>query len=233
MISKTGIAKTGTAKTGTMALPRPRAVLFDWDSTLVDNWGAITLALAETFVAMGREPWGEDEVRANAKRSMRESFPLLFGDRAEEAGKLFYDAFSRNHLETVEALPGAEDLLHRLHGAGIPIALVSNKNGTYLRAEARRLGWDGMFHRMIGATDAPRDKPAPDAVLMALEETGLAPHDDIWFVGDSAIDMACAHAVGCVPIMLHPEDPHPEDISDTPPAIHLPGCLELVQILAI
>lgn len=214
-------------------LPRPRAVLFDWDSTLVDNWGAITLALAEAFVAMGREPWGEDEVRANAKRSMRESFPLLFGDRAEEAGRLFYDAFGRIHLETVEALPGAEDLLHRLHWAGVPIALVSNKNGDYLRAEARRLGWDGMFHRMIGATDAPRDKPAPDAVLMALEETGLGPRDDIWFVGDSAIDMACAHAVGCVPILLHPEDPHPEDVSETPPAIHLPGCLELIQILAV
>ena len=140
-------------------LPKPRAVLFDWDSTLIDNWGAIAAALAEVFVAMGHVPWSEAEVRANAKHSMRDTFPKLFGDRAEEAGQLFYTAFARDHLATVTPLPGAFDLLDHLHRARVPMALVSNKNGKYLRAEAAHLGWDVMFHRLVGATDAPRDKP--------------------------------------------------------------------------
>ena len=36
---------------------RPRALLFDWDNTLVDTWGAIHHALTVTFEAMGETPW--------------------------------------------------------------------------------------------------------------------------------------------------------------------------------
>jgi len=210
---------------------RPKVVLFDWDSTLVDNWGAITAALAATFETFGMRAWSEEEVRANAKRSMRDSFPILFGADTERATARFYQAFADKHLETVRALDGAEAVLTHLREAGIPMALVSNKNGTYLRAEARHLGWDGYFHRMIGATDAPRDKPAPDAVHLAMEGLDLTPGPDLWFVGDSAIDMACAHAVGCRAIMLHPQDPHPEDLSAHPPAVHVAGCGDLLALV--
>ena len=140
-----------------IVLPRPRAVLFDWDSTLVDNWGAITRALELTFVTMGRVPWTEDEVRARAKKSLRDTFPALFGDRADEATRLFYDGFEAVHLETLRSLEGSLDLLERLQALAVPTAVVSNKSGGYLRREAAHLGWDRYFHRIVGATDAPRD----------------------------------------------------------------------------
>ena len=54
-------------------LRRPGAVLFDWDSTLVDNWGAIARALNATLVAMGHAPWSEDEVRRRATASARDA----------------------------------------------------------------------------------------------------------------------------------------------------------------
>ena len=210
------------------ALRRPRAVVFDWDSTLVDNWGGIARALDQTFRAMGRVPWSEDEVRANAKKSLRDTFPTLFGERSDEATKLFYTGFEAVHLETLRALDGATEILEALRGRGVPMAVVSNKNGGYLRREAAHLGWDRYFHRIVGATDAPRDKPAPDPVHMALEGTGVAAGPDVWFVGDSAIDLACAHAAGCTAVLVHPEDPHPEDVTVHPPAAHLSGCRALL-----
>lgn len=213
------------------ALPPPRAVLFDWDSTLVDNWGAIARALDRTFVAMGREPWSEEQVRANAKKSLRDTFPALFGDRAEEATQLFYAGFEAVHLDTLKALEGAADLLAALADRRVPTAVVSNKSGTYLRREAAHLGWDRYFHRIVGATDAPRDKPAPDPVHLALDGTGIVAGPDVWFVGDSAVDLACAHATGCTAVLLHPDDPHPEDLSAHPPAVHLPGCHALLSRL--
>lgn len=212
-------------------LPRPRAVLFDWDSTLVDNWGAIARALEGAFVAMGHVPWSEDEVKARAKKSVRDTFPMLFGSRSDEATRLFYDGFEAVHLETIRMLEGATELLERLAALGIPMAVVSNKSGGYLRREAAHLGWDRYFHRIVGATDAPRDKPAPDPVFMALEGTGIEPGPDVWFVGDSAVDLACAHAAGCTAVLVHPEDPHPEDVTVHPPALHLPGCVALLRHL--
>ncbi len=211
-----------------IVLQRPRAVVFDWDSTLVDNWGGITRALERTFVAMGRTPWTEVEVRANAKMSLRDSFPILFGERSEEATQLFYSGFEAVHLEMLRALDGAPDILEALLARGIPTAVVSNKNGGYLRREAAHLGWDRYFHRIIGATAAPRDKPAPDPVHLALEGTGIPAGPEVWFVGDSAVDLACAHAAGCTAVLIHPENPHPEDVTIHPPAAHLNGCRALL-----
>lgn len=214
-----------------IVLPRPRAVLFDWDSTLVDNWGAIARALERTFLAMGHVPWTEDEVRARAKKSLRDTFPTLFGDRSDEATRLFYDGFDSVHLETLRALEGALETLERLQALDIPMAVVSNKSGRYLRREAAHLGWDRYFHRIVGATDASRDKPAPDPVFMALDGTGVPAGPEVWFVGDSAVDLACAHAAGCTAVLVHPEDPHPEDVSIHPPALRLSGCRALLRQL--
>lgn len=212
-------------------LPPPRAVLFDWDSTLVDNWAAIARALERTFLAMGRHPWTEGEVRANAKQSLRDTFPDLFGDRWEEAQRLFYSTFEDVHLDTLTVLPGAEDLLTTLGQRGVPMGVVSNKTGRYLRAEAAHLGWTPWFHRIVGAQDAAHDKPAPDAIHMALEGSGVAAGPEVWFVGDSAVDLACAHAAGCTAILLHPSDPHPENLRPYPPALHLAGCTALLERL--
>ena len=58
----------------------PRAFLFDWDNTLVDSWPIIHDALNVTLTAFGKEPWSLDETRSRVRKSMRDSFPKLFGD---------------------------------------------------------------------------------------------------------------------------------------------------------
>ena len=35
-----------------MTLPAPKAILFDWDNTLVDSWTVIHHAMTATFEAM-------------------------------------------------------------------------------------------------------------------------------------------------------------------------------------
>jgi len=181
---------------------RPRAVLFDWDNTLVDCWGVIHRALAETFTAMGREPWTLEETRVRVRRSLRDSFPELFGDRWHDARTLFYASYRDNHLAGLAPLPGAGELLEALRHRDIVAGVVSNKDGRYLRAEAGHLGWTHHFNALVGATDAPEDKPAPAPVHLALRGSGIAPGADVWLVGDAAIDMECAHRAGCRAILV-------------------------------
>jgi phosphoglycolate phosphatase len=209
---------------------RPRALLFDWDNTLVDTWGAIHHALTVTFEAMGREPWTLGQTRQRVRRSAREAFPALFGGRAEEAAGIFYEAFESDHLDTLEAREGADALLRGLMESGsYYLAVVSNKRGDLLRREAAQLGWDGYFERLVGATDAARDKPAVDAVEMALGDSGLAPGPEVWFVGDTDIDMLCAANAGCLPVLLRPEPPGAGEFTGSEPRIHVAGCVQLLQ----
>ncbi len=211
-------------------LVRPRALLFDWDNTLVDTWGAIHHALKVTFEAMDQEPWTLAQTRQRVRRSAREAFPVLFGARAEEAAGIFYQAFESDHLETLEAREGAEALLRGLvESGGYYLAVVSNKRGDLLRREAARLGWEGYFERLVGANDAARDKPAVDAVKMALGDSGLAPGPEIWFVGDTDIDMVCAANTGCLPVLLRAEPPGADEFTGSEPGVHVVGCVQLLE----
>ncbi len=213
-----------------MTAVRPRALLFDWDNTLVDSWGALHHALTVTFEAMDREPWTLEETRRRVRRSAREAFPELFGERAEEAAAIFYRTFESDHLETLEACAGAEAMLRGLaESGGYYLAVVSNKRGDLLRREAARLGWDGYFERLVGANDAARDKPAVDAVNMALGGSGLTPGPEVWFVGDTDIDMVCAANAGCLPVLLRAEPPGAGEFAGSEPEVYVAGCVQLLE----
>ena len=208
---------------------RPRALVVDWDNTLVDTWSQIRRALNHTLVAMGHEPWTAAQTRERVRASARDSFPQLFGARAEEAIALFYATFEADHLERLSPLPGAEDALRRLAEAGLVLAVVSNKQGRLLRREAEHLGWTGLFHRLVGATDAAKDKPAPEPVALALEGSGVAPGAEVWLVGDTDIDMLCALNAGCRPVLLRAAAPEPGEFPEAPPERHIPDWPTLAE----
>ena len=192
-------------------LPPPRAVLFDWDGTLVDNWGVIHGALNDVLEAWGMPRWTREEAMERISRSQRDSFPTLFGPRWQEAREAFYRGFEARHLADMVVLPGAADLLSTLTETGLVLGVVSNKQGGYLRRESTHLGWNRHFHSLVGAGDAARDKPSADPVHLALASTGIAAGPDVWFVGDSSTDVATAHASGCTAILVRQPggNPHP------------------------
>ena len=53
-------------------LPRPAAIVWDWDNTLVDGWAAIAAGLNAAFAAFGLPGWTVEEVKAD----MRQVVPM-------------------------------------------------------------------------------------------------------------------------------------------------------------
>jgi phosphoglycolate phosphatase len=213
-------------------LTPPRAILFDWDNTLADNWAAIHAAMNVTLIAMEQRPWTVEQSRDRIKGSLRESFPLLFGNRWREAGRIYRDAFEREHLVQLREMPNAGEMLAALRRRGLYLAVVSNKMGRYLRIEADRLGWTGHFGRLVGAQDADMDKPAIEPVEMALAGSGVARGPDVWFVGDTDIDMICAVNASCTPILLRAAPPGGGEFVTGRPARHVKGCSSLANLVA-
>jgi len=212
-------------------LAMPRVLLFDWDNTLVDSWPCIHEAMNTTLLTMGHAPWTLAETKARVGLSMREAFPLLFKDRWEEAREVFYARFRAIHLETLCETPGAIATVRALAGRGIRLAVVSNKAGPFLRREAEVLGVGTLFDALIGAGDAPRDKPAPDPGLMALAPSGVTPGPWVWFVGDTAVDLECAAALGCPGVLVRPEPPAPGEFATAPPDHHVSECAGLLDLV--
>lgn len=208
----------------------PRALVFDWDNTLVDSWATIHEALARTFTAMGHPPWSLAETKARVRHSLRDAFPPLFGARWTEAQKLYLDHFTAIHLERLRPAAGAAELLREAQAAGFHLAVLSNKTGRILRREADHLGWTPYFRRLVGAGDASADKPDPAAMRAALDGCGLA-GDQVWYIGDTALDMECAMRAGCVGILLGGYDPQNEDFVRFPPQRRFAAFSELGRFL--
>ena len=183
-------------------LPKPKAIIFDWDNTLADTWPLIQMAIDNTMVEMSKEPWGLEKVRNNIHKSMRESFPEIFGDDWEKAGRIYKNAYRDIHLDKIQLLDGALDLIDKISQSNILQCVVSNKMGVTLRKEVSKIDVDQKFFSLIGSMDSSMDKPNKAPVELALLGSGLDPlKDEIWFIGDTISDLECAYNAGCRPII--------------------------------
>src|ERR1700722_1056450 len=122
---------------GVSVTPAPSVLLYDWDNTLVDAWAGITTSLNAAFSAFGLPVWTVEDTRNRVRVSMRESFPVMFGDRWEDARDIFYQTLTRHHLQHVTPMPGVMAILRA--GAPWVQGVVSNKKGDFLRAEVAHL----------------------------------------------------------------------------------------------
>ncbi len=183
------------------SLPLPKAVLFDWDNTLVDTWPVIHQALFDTMTHWNMTPWTLEEVKLKVGKSLRDAFPDMFGSEWEAAGDFYMDAYRSRHLLQLQPLADVVPLLEHVRRVVPFVGLVSNKKGDNLRKEISHLGWEGYFDVAVGAGDAEHDKPHTAPAKMALERAGLAMGKDIWFIGDTTTDLECATAGGMMSIL--------------------------------
>lgn len=185
-----------------MSLVTPHTVLFDWDNTLVDTWPIIHQALKDTFEPYGMQPWSMQQVKAHVARSMREAFPDIFGEKAEEAGELYISAYRKYQFEWLTPLAGALDSLRALQHTHLKLGVVSNKRSEFLAKEIEHLGWEEYFDVVIGAGDAEHDKPHAAPALLALMKLHITPDKGVWFIGDSNADLECAHNAAITPVLF-------------------------------
>jgi phosphoglycolate phosphatase len=131
-------------------------------------------------------------------------------------------------LANVTPMPGAAEAL--LAGATWPRGVVSNKAGDYLRAEVVHLGWSAHFTAVIGAGDAVADKPSPEPIFMALDKMGFSPSQDIWYLGDTALDMQAARAAGVTAVLVG-DAAHDGGVELASPDLHVHSAHDLAAWL--
>ena len=67
-------------------------------SPVGSGWAAIAAGLNAAFRAFGLPEWSLAEVKGRVRRSLRESFPEIFGPDWETAREIFYAEVRARHL---------------------------------------------------------------------------------------------------------------------------------------
>jgi beta-phosphoglucomutase len=158
-----------------LSLPRPEAVLFDFDGILVDTEPMHYRAFLEILDPLGMGfPWKE-YVETYMGFDDRDAFREAF--RAKKVvlddgnlGKLVAaksEAFLRGLRAGVTAYPGAVPLVETLHAAGLPLALCSGALRSDIDPILAQLGVARRFDVIVSADDVRRSKPDPESYALA------------------------------------------------------------------
>ncbi len=174
----------------------PKAILFDWDNTLVDTWPLIHGGMQFVFENRGLTPWTLQQTKDRCHESARDAFPKLFPDDWQSAMDDFYKYVRAQHVSETVLLPFARDLIESLSSLNISLGVVSNKTRDILVEEIEHLGFSEHFGVIVGSGDAVRDKPDAAPLLLALNKLNVLPSADVWMIGDTPADWAAAKAAG-------------------------------------
>lgn len=175
---------------------RVGAFLFDLDGTLVDSYAAITASVNHVRSAHGLPPLSQTEVRQHVGRGSHHLLERTVpGGDPEESQRRFH----RHHPSVLHAgtrlLPGAEEALRAVQGAGMRIGICTNKPLAFTRGILEHFGLARLIDAVVGPEDVERLKPAPDMLQVCLNRLNVDPTQAV-YVGDMSVDVESARAAG-------------------------------------
>ncbi|MER8522434.1 phosphoglycolate phosphatase [Mesorhizobium sp. M0814] len=186
-----------------------KAILFDLDGTLVDSAPDIAAAVNELLAGRDLPPLRLDQVKAMigggirklVERAFAASGTPLLGIALDEANRVMAAIYRRHLTGRTRLMPGVREVLTHLHLSGIAMAVVTNKPQLAAREILLHFRLTDYLGAIIGGDAVTYLKPAPDALLLALDLLQVEPRDTL-MVGDSSADVAAARAAGMAVILL-------------------------------
>lgn len=179
-----------------------RAIAWDMDGTLVDTeprWGIATYEMA-TLMGVDLTP-EQRAVTVGGTAENTISTCLEFAGQTPNPGLIdtwktwFFARMGEILSEGFDFRPGFPELLHDIHDAGIPQALVTNTARSLVDHCLPVIG-DEFFATSVAEDEVPRGKPYPDGYARACDLMDVNP-DDVLVVEDSPTGMSAARAAGC------------------------------------
>ncbi|SMQ21152.1 haloacid dehalogenase superfamily, subfamily IA, variant 3 with third motif having DD or ED/haloacid dehalogenase superfamily, subfamily IA, variant 1 with third motif having Dx(3-4)D or Dx(3-4)E [Streptomyces sp. Ag82_O1-12] len=175
-----------------------RAAVFDVDGTLVDTNHLHVVAWWEAFRQAGHDVPMHAVHRAVGLPSTDLVAHVLGEDRDTDQDadiSAGHKALYGQYFDRLPALPGAGDLLRRLHRDGWTVVLATSAGGAELGALRRAIDADEAISATASADDVDEGKPSPEPVEHALELAGV-PAERAVFVGDTVWDMRAGSRAG-------------------------------------
>ncbi|HEY4346263.1 MAG TPA: HAD-IA family hydrolase [Gaiellaceae bacterium] len=171
-------------------------VLFDLDGTVVDSGGIILASMRyATQTVLGREIPDDALMAAVGGPGLEAQMHEFGGDEHLEELVRVYRAHNEPLHDQLEMCFGMDDVLLKLKGEGRTLGLVSAKRRSTVELAFAATAIGHLFDAVVGGDETPRQKPAPDPLLLALERLDARAEDAV-YVGDSPYDMAAAKAAG-------------------------------------
>ncbi len=183
-----------------------RALIFDFDGTIIDSETPVYEGWRATYAEHGHELPLERyvEIIGTAAHTFDPHGHLetligrtldrehLTAARQEKHRAVIYEA---------DTLPGVRTWIEEATALMMPLAIASSSQGWWIEHNLSRLNLRERFHTVRTREMVAQAKPAPDLFLAALDGLGVAAHEAI-VIEDSAHGVTAAKAAGLFTIAV-------------------------------
>jgi phosphoglycolate phosphatase len=184
-----------------------KLVCLDLAGTTVGDIAMVERAFAEAIATQGIVPGTGAYARAmvhvhrSRGRPKIEVFRGIFpGNEAQaQAANLTFERSYEGALGRagLVPMPGVVDVLDKLRGSGVQLALITGFSRVTLSRVLSVLGWHDKVDLAISPEDVGgRGRPYPDMVLHAVLRLGVEDVRQVAVVGDAESDMLCGRRAG-------------------------------------
>lgn len=172
--------------------------IFDWDGTLSDSTGMITLAMQLAAEDLGWRRPEDHEVHEIIGLGLPEAIAQLFPDLGEAARQHIRERYAFHFVSLDQQRPSAlfpavQETLEYLRAEGHQLAIATGKSRRGLDRILHKLGMTSLFHATRCA-DETASKPHPLMLNQLLTEFELPPTEAV-MIGDTEYDMAMARTI--------------------------------------
>ena len=185
-------------------LIKPNIILFDWDGTLANTYQALYLSMNDTLQKFSKKTKLYNDWLDWFIKSPKDSFKEIFGNEYDMAYQYYIDRYSCIHNNNIHFYDNIISILDYLHSkSDLILGIVSNKQKKILDLEIKKLFAEKYFSVVVGSGDASEDKPSPAPIIYALSLINKFPTKEVWFIGDTEIDVKSGFQAGCTTILIN------------------------------
>jgi phosphoglycolate phosphatase len=210
-----------------------KALLFDFEGTLVDFQWKLSAAIEEALETLEKMGFTKDRISSRKYSTlMTEAMQAateigLAPEQVREKIGSVYDRYDEDALARWALRPHVKDFLREVRAKGVRTALVSNIGTKTLAAALTKLGLTGFFDVVICRNDVQNPKPDPEMLNLALERLGISKESSM-LLGDSLDDVHAAKTAGIGILIISDGENTREDIIAAKPDHLVQGYEELL-----
>jgi 2-phosphoglycolate phosphatase len=177
-----------------------KAVLFDFDGTLIDSMRVIHKVLNQTL-----EDYGLPKIKPNLlgemagqplttilKKAVKKRVNELTLEKVREK---FYRRYLDISLKKCRPFPEVKDILEYLYLKNFRLAVVTSTPRKPVLRDLQRFNLKKYFDVIITREDVKNSKPSPEVIVKALKRLKMEGSEAV-IVGDSPMDIKAGKAAG-------------------------------------
>lgn len=168
-------------------------IIWDWDGTIADSTGMITLSILKAAAQVGLPALSPEKARSIIGLGLRESIQTLYGDISEQQANALAVQYKANYYAKeadILLFEGAAETIKELSRRGFKQAVATGKGRRGLNLALEHCGL-GQYFQSTRTVDECFSKPHPQMLDELMDQLVVMPERTL-MIGDTSYDLQMA-----------------------------------------